>query len=129
MQYREANLRVRTDMPPAYFSQNLNVAEIDQPVALAEYAAVRAAIDDFERQLATMPALVEAKLREQLALVRGLDLAGEIERLKARAAEAGVTPSNRTSGPPPDPGRIRRRPALIHRSHDPQAGDAAAPPG
>ncbi len=89
MQYREANLRVRTDMPPAYFSQNLNVAEIDQPVALAEYAAVRAAIDDFERQLATMPALVEAKLREQLALVRGLDLAGEIERLKARAAEAG----------------------------------------
>lgn len=89
MQYREANLRVRTDMPPAYFSQNLNVAEIDQPVALAEYAAVRSAIDDFERQLASMPALVEAKLREQLALVRGLDLAGEIERLKARAAEAG----------------------------------------
>ncbi len=89
MQYREANLRVRTDMPPAYFSQTLNVADIDQPTPLAEYVALRGLIDDFERQLATMPALVEAKLREQLALVRGLDLAGEIERLKARAAEAG----------------------------------------
>ena len=89
MQYREANLRVRTEMPPAYFSQSLNVAEIDQPAALAEYAAVRALIDDFERQLGTMPALVETKLRDQLALVRGLDLAGEIERLKSRAAEAG----------------------------------------
>ena len=89
MQYREANLRVRTDMPPAYFSQSLNVGEIDQPAALAEHAAVKALIEDFERQLANMPALVEAKLREQLALVRGLDLAGEIERLKARASEAG----------------------------------------
>jgi hypothetical protein len=76
-------------MPPAYFSQTLNVTEIDQPAPLAEYVGLRNLIDDFERQLATMPALVEAKLREQLALVRGLDLAGEIERLKARAAEAG----------------------------------------
>ncbi len=89
MQYREANLRVRTDVPPAYFSQALNVPEVDQPSDLAEHRAVRTLIADFERQLANMPALVEAKLRERLALVRGLDLAGEIERLKARAAEAG----------------------------------------
>ncbi|KRE17704.1 hypothetical protein ASE63_00400 [Bosea sp. Root381] len=89
MQYREANLRVRTDMPPAYFSQSLNVAEIDQPTELPEYGAVRALIDDYERQLANMPPLVEMKLRERLALVRGLDLAGEVERLKTRAAEAG----------------------------------------
>lgn len=89
MQYREANLRVRTDLPPAYFSQSLNVSEIDQPAELPEYRAVRTLIEDIERQLAHMPALVEAKLRERLALVRGLDLAGEIERLKARAAEAG----------------------------------------
>lgn len=89
MQYREANLRVRTDVPPAYFSQSLNVPEIDQPSELAEHRAVRTLIADFERQLANMPSLVEAKLRERLALVRGLDLAGEIERLKTRAAEAG----------------------------------------
>lgn len=89
MQYREANLRVRTDLPPAYFSQALNVAEIDQPVPLPEHGAVKALIEDFERQLANMPALVEAKLRDRLALVRGLDLAGEIERLKTRASEAG----------------------------------------
>ncbi|PZO03926.1 MAG: hypothetical protein DCF30_02165 [Hyphomicrobiales bacterium] len=89
MQYREANLRVRTDIPPAYFSQSLNVTEIDQPVPLAEHGAVKTLIEDFERQLANMPALVEAKLRDRLALVRGLDLAGEIEQLKSRAAEAG----------------------------------------
>ncbi|PTM38642.1 hypothetical protein [Bosea sp. 124] len=89
MQYREANLRVRTDIPPAYFSQQLNVAEIDQPSELPEHGAVKALIEDFERQLANMPALVEAKLRDRLALVRALDLAGEIERLKTRAAEAG----------------------------------------
>lgn len=89
MQYREANLRVRTDLPPAYFSQSLNVSEIDQPTELPEYGAARALIDDYERQLTSMPASVEAKLRERLALVRGLDLAGEVERLKARAAEAG----------------------------------------
>jgi len=89
MQYREANLRVRTDIPPAYFSQSLNVAEVDQPTELSEYGAVRALIDDYERQLANMPALVETTLRERLALVRGLDLAGEVERMKARAAEAG----------------------------------------
>ncbi|KPF72562.1 hypothetical protein IP69_01270 [Bosea sp. AAP35] len=89
MQYREANLRVRTDVPPAYFSQSLNVPELDQPYDLAEHRAVRALIADCERQLANMPALVETKLRERLALVRGLDLAGEIERLKTRAAEAG----------------------------------------
>lgn len=89
MQYREANLRVRTDVPPAYFSQGLNLPEIDQPADLADHARVRTLIDDVERQLGNMPALIEAKLRDQLALVRGVDLAGEIERLKTRAVEAG----------------------------------------
>ena len=45
MQYREANLRVRTDLPPAYFSQGLNLAEIDQPAELPEYRAVRRQIE------------------------------------------------------------------------------------
>lgn len=89
MQYREANLRVRTDLPPAHFSQSLNVAEIDQPTELPEHSALRRLIEDFERQLATMPALVEMKLRDRLALVRGADLAGEVEQVKARAARAG----------------------------------------
>lgn len=89
MQYREANLRVRTDMPPAYFSQGLNLPEIDQPAELPDHGRVRALIDDAERQMANMPALIEAKLNDQLALVRGIDLAGEIQRLKAQAAEAG----------------------------------------
>jgi hypothetical protein len=89
MQYREANLKVRTDVPPAYFSQSLNLAEIDQPTELAEYVGIRRLIEDFELQLANMPALVEAKLREQLLLVRGVNLASEIEHLKTRAAEAG----------------------------------------
>jgi uncharacterized protein YhbP (UPF0306 family) len=89
MQYREANLRVRTDMPPAYFSQGLNLPEIDEATEPPEYARVRNLIVDVERQFANMPALIEAKLRDQLALVRGVDLAGEIERLKARAVEAG----------------------------------------
>lgn len=89
MQYREANLRVRTDLPPAYFSQTANLPEIDHPAELPDYQRVHALIDDVERQLANMPALIEAKLKDQLALVRGLDLAGEIERLKTRAIEAG----------------------------------------
>jgi hypothetical protein len=89
MEYREANLRVRTDLPPAYFAQSLDVAAIDQPHELAEHARLVALIDDLERQLTTMPALVEAKLKDRLALVRGLDLAGEIEAMKAGAAEAG----------------------------------------
>ncbi len=57
MQYREANLRVRTDLPPAYFAQALNLAEIDQPGELPEYVAARRQIEDFEQQLGTMPAL------------------------------------------------------------------------
>ncbi len=89
MQYREANLKVRTDAPPAYFSQGVNLPEIDQPGELHEHGAVRILIADFEQQLSNMPALIEAKLKDQLALVRGIDLAGEVERLKARAAEAG----------------------------------------
>lgn len=89
MDYREANLRVRTDLPPAYFSQMLNLPEIDQPGELADHGRLLALIEDVERQLTTMPALVEAKLRDQLALVRGLDLAGEIERMKNGAVEAG----------------------------------------
>ncbi|TAJ34306.1 hypothetical protein [Bosea sp. (in: a-proteobacteria)] len=89
MQYREANLRVRTDLPPAYFSQSLNLAEIDQPGELAEYVAARRQIDDFEQQLGSMPALVEATLRDRLMLLRGIDLAGEVEQVKARAAQAG----------------------------------------
>ena len=89
MQYREANLKVRTDMPPAYFSQSLNIAEIDQPAELAEHAGLQRLIEDFERQLANMPALVEDKLKDRLALVRGADLAGEVEQVKIRAAQAG----------------------------------------
>jgi hypothetical protein len=89
MQYREANLRVRTDMPPAYFSQAMHSAEVDEATEPAEFARVRKLIDETERQFANMPALIEAKLRDHLALVRGVDLAGEIERLKTRAAEAG----------------------------------------
>ncbi|CAN7612915.1 hypothetical protein LJR009_005462 [Bosea sp. LjRoot9] len=89
MQYREANLRVRTDLPPAYFSQGINLPEIDQPAELVDHARLRALIEDVERQFVNMPALIEAKLKDQLALVRGVDLAGEIERLKTRAVEAG----------------------------------------
>ncbi|POR48413.1 hypothetical protein [Bosea psychrotolerans] len=89
MQYREANLRVRTDLPPAYFSQGINLPEIDQPAELVDHSRLRALIEDVERQFANMPALIEAKLKDQLALVRGVDLAGEIERLKTRAIEAG----------------------------------------
>jgi len=89
MQYREANLRVRTDLPPAYFSQSLNLAEIDQPGELPEYVAARRQIEDFEQQLASMPALIEAKLKDRLILPRGVDLAGEIEQVKLRAAKAG----------------------------------------
>ncbi|AMJ59308.1 hypothetical protein [Bosea sp. PAMC 26642] len=89
MQYRDANLKVRTDLPPAYFSQGVTLPEIDQPPELESYGALVALLADFERQLANMPALIEAKLKDQLALIRGVDLAGEIERLKARAAEAG----------------------------------------
>jgi hypothetical protein len=89
MQYREANLRVRTDMPPAYFSQGIGLPELDQPAELSEHGRVRALIDDAERQMGAMPALIEAKLNDQLALVRGVDLAGEIQRLKAQAAQAG----------------------------------------
>lgn len=89
MQYREANLKVRTDMAPAYFSQSLNMAEIDQPAELAEHTALRRLIEDFERQLANMPALIEFQLKDRLALVRGADLAGEVEQMKSRAAQAG----------------------------------------
>lgn len=89
MQYREANLRVRTDLPPAYFAQSLNLAEIDQPAELPDYIAARRQIDDFEQQLGAMPALVEATLRDRLVLLRGIDLAGEVEQVKARAAQAG----------------------------------------
>jgi hypothetical protein len=89
MQYRDANLKVRTGMPPAYFSQGVAMPEIDQPMEPEGYASLLALIADFERQLANMPALIEAKLKDQLALIRGVDLAGEVERLKARAAEAG----------------------------------------
>jgi len=89
MQYREANLRVRTDLAPAYFTQSLNLAEIDQPAELPEYVAARRQIDDFEQQLTSMPALIEAKLRDRLVLLRGIDLAGEIEQVKLRAARAG----------------------------------------
>ncbi|MCO5092606.1 hypothetical protein [Bosea sp. (in: a-proteobacteria)] len=89
MQYREANLRVRTDLPPAYFTQSLNLAEIDQPAELPEYVAVRRLIEDFEQQLTSMPALIEAKLKERLTLLRGVDLAGRIEQVKLTAAQAG----------------------------------------
>lgn len=89
MQYREANLRVRSDMPPAYFSQLFSLAELDAPGDLPERATLLRLIADVERQLTTMPALIEAKLKDQLVLIRGLDLAGEIERLKASAARAG----------------------------------------
>lgn len=89
MQYREANLRVRTDLPPAYFSQSLNLAEIDQPGELPEYTAARRQIEDFERQLGSMPALIEATLKDRLVLLRGIDLAGEVEQVKLRAAQAG----------------------------------------
>lgn len=89
MQYREANLRVRTESPPAYFGQSLNLAEIDQPAELPEYVAARRQIEDFEQQLGAMPALVEATLKDRLVLLRGIDLAGEVEQVKARAAQAG----------------------------------------
>lgn len=89
MQYREANLRVRSDMPPAYFSQLFTLAEVDAPGDLPERSSLLRLIADVERQLATMPALIEAKLKDHLALIRGLDLAGEIEKLKASAARAG----------------------------------------
>ncbi|MBN9456586.1 MAG: hypothetical protein J0I54_08175 [Bosea sp.] len=89
MQYREANLRVRTDLPPAYFAQALNLAEIDQPGELPEYVAARRQIEDFEQQLGTMPALIEATLKDRLVLLRGIDLAGEVEQVKLRAAQAG----------------------------------------
>ncbi len=89
MHYREANLRVRTDLPPAYFVQSLNLAEIDQPGELPEYVAARRQVEDFEQQLAGMPALIEAKLKDRLTLLRGVDLAGEIEQVKLRAAQAG----------------------------------------
>lgn len=89
MQYREANLRVRTDLAPAYFTQSLNLAEIDQPAELPEYVAARRQIDDFEQQLTSMPALIEAKLKDRLVLLRGVDLAGEIEQVKLRAVQAG----------------------------------------
>lgn len=89
MQYRDANLKVRTDVPPAYFSQGVAMPEIDQPTEPDGYASLVALIADCERQLANMPALIEAKLKDQLALIRGVDLAGEVERLKARAVEAG----------------------------------------
>jgi hypothetical protein len=89
MQYREANLRVRTDLAPAYFTQSLNLAEIDQPAELPEYLALLRLIEDVERQLTSLPALIEAKLKERLTLLRGIDLAGEIEQVKLKAAEAG----------------------------------------
>ncbi len=89
MQYREANLKVRTELPPAYFSQMLNVAEVDQPREPVEFAGTLRLIDDFERQLANMPALVEEKLKDRLVLVRGLDLSAAIDDTKRRAAQAG----------------------------------------
>jgi hypothetical protein len=89
MQYREANLRVRTELPPAYFTQSLNLAEIDQPAEPPDHLAARRLIEDFEQQLTSMPALIEAKLKERLTLLRGVDLAGEIEQVKRSAAEAG----------------------------------------
>jgi hypothetical protein len=36
-----------------------------------------------------MPALIEATLKDRLVLLRGIDLAGEVEQVKLRAAQAG----------------------------------------
>ena len=66
-----------------------HLAEIDQPAELPEYVATRRQIEDFEQQLSGMPALIEAKLKDRLMLLRGVDLAGEIEQVKLRAAQAG----------------------------------------
>lgn len=89
MQYREANLKVRSDYPPAYFSQGITMPELDHAGPPSEYAMVRAAIGDFERQLANLPALIEAKLKDQLVLLRGVDWPSEVERVKAAAIVAG----------------------------------------
>ena len=88
-EYRDANFMVRTDMPPAYFSRRLALSDIDGPVELSAYDNVARLIGDIEHQLQQMPALIEAKLKDQLALVNGLDLIGEVERLKLRSMEAG----------------------------------------
>lgn len=88
-EYREANFAVRTDLPPSYFGRRLSIPGIDEPEALSAHRNVMQLIDEVEEQLQQMPALIEAKLREQLALLNGLDLIGEIERMKLKAMEAG----------------------------------------
>lgn len=88
-EYREANFAVRTDLPPSYFGRRLSIPGIDAPEALSAHRNVMQLIDEVEEQLQQMPALIEAKLREQLALLNGLDLIGEIERMKLKAMEAG----------------------------------------
>ncbi|KQU50414.1 hypothetical protein ASG72_17545 [Bosea sp. Leaf344] len=88
-EYREANFAVRTDLPPPYFGRRLSIPGIDEPEALSAHRNVMQLIDEVEEQLQQMPALIEAKLREQLALLNGLDLIGEIERMKLKAMEAG----------------------------------------
>ena len=70
-------------MPPAYFSRRLTMPEIDEPAELSAHGNVAQLIDDVEHQLQQMPALIEAKLKDQLALLNGLDLIGEVERHEA----------------------------------------------
>jgi hypothetical protein len=89
MQYREANLKVRSAYPPAYFSQGMSMPELDHAGPPPEHALVRSAITDFERQLSNLPALIEAKLKDQLAMLRGVDWPGEVARVKAAAIKAG----------------------------------------
>lgn len=89
MQYREANLKVRTDIPPAYFSASLAMPEIDHPTPLAEHDQFVEQVEAYERQLSNLPALVELKVKDRLTLLRGLDLAGEVARVKTRAQEDG----------------------------------------
>ncbi len=88
-EYREANFAVRSDLPPAYFSRRLAIPDIDDPAELSAHGNVAQLIGDVEHQLQQMPALIEAKLKEQLALLNGLDLIGEVERMKLKAMEAG----------------------------------------
>lgn len=88
-EYREANFAVRSDMPPAYFSRRLVIPEVDGPADLCAYENVVQMIGDVEHQLQQMPSLIEAKLKEQLALLNGMDLIGEVERMKTKAMEAG----------------------------------------
>ena len=68
-------------------------AERPLPVTLEDAAqAIETAehiVFVFPLWLGTMPALIEATVKDRLVLLRGIDLAGEVEQVKLRATQAG----------------------------------------